>query len=112
MSSIVGFELEGSRRDCRSGIQTIVEILKEFQRRDYTFMSRFAPSVIGRNRRLVSEDPDEIYDNPNLQGKVYSLGNGWWLATNISTDTIKKSVILACKAANVEFGSQLKLVER
>ncbi len=112
VSSIVGFELEGSRRDCRSGIKTIGEILREFQRRDYTFMSRFAPSAIGRNRRLVAENPNEIYDNPNLQGKVFNLGNGWWLATNISTDTIKKSVILACKAANVEFGTQLTLIER
>ena len=110
-SRIVGFILDDTQRDCRSGIRTIAEILIEFQRRDHTFMSRFAPRTIGRNRRLVAQNPDDIYDNPDLQGEVRDLGNGWWLATDTSTNTIRQSIRLACEVAGVEFGSQLTLIE-
>ncbi len=111
-SKIVGFVLDGTRRDCRNGIRTIAEILVEFQKRDPTFMTRFAPRTIGRNRRLVAQKPEAIYDNANLQDEVLDLGNGWWLATNISTKTIRQSINLACGVANLRFGTQLTLIER
>ena len=111
-SKIIGFVLDGRQRICRSGVKTIAEILIEFQKRDHTFMTRFAPKTIGRNRRLASQNPDNIYDNPNLQGQVRDLGNGWWMATNIGTKTITQSIKLACEVAGVEFGTQLTLIER
>ena len=111
-NKIVGFVLDGNPRNCRSGVRTIAAILKELQERDHSFMSRFAPKTIGRNRRLVSLNPDDIYDNPNLQGKVLDLGNGWWMATNIGTITILQSIKLACEVAGIGYGTQLKLLER
>ena len=109
---ITGFVIDGHRRICGSGGKTIAEILIEFQKRGHTFMTRFAPKTIGRNRRLVAQNPDDIYDNPNLQGKVRDLENGWWMATNIGTKTIRQSIKLACEVAGVEFGTQLTLIER
>ena len=109
---ITGFVIDGHRRICGSGGKTIAEILIEFQKRGHTFMTRFAPKTIGRNRCLVAQNPDDIYDNPNLQGKVRDLENGWWMATNIGTKTIRQSIKLACEVAGVEFGTQLTLIER
>lgn len=109
---IVGFALDGRQRNCRSGSMTLTEILIEFQRRDPTFMDRFAPESIGRNRRLVSRNPDDIYDNPNQRGRIRDLHNGWWMATNISANTIVKSIRLACKVAGIGYGTDLVLLER
>ena len=111
-SKVIGFVLDGRQRNCRSGVKTIAEILMEFQKRDPTFMTRFAPESKGRNRRLVAQNPDDLYDNPSLRGETRDFGNGWWLATNISTKTIRQSIKLACGVAGVEFGTQLTLIER
>ena len=111
-SKVIGFVLDGRQRNCRSGVKTIAEILIEFQKRDHTFMTRFAPKTIGRNRRLVSQNPDDIYDNPNLQGQVRDLGNGWWMATNIGTKTITQSIKGACEVVGIGYGTQMVLLEQ
>ena len=111
-SKIIGFILDGRQRSCGSGVRTIEEILIEFHKRDHTFMERFAPKTATSNRRLVALNADDLYDNPGLKDEVRKLENGWWLARNISTKTIRQSVMLACEVAGVEFGTQLTLIER
>ena len=111
-SKIIGFVLDGEERICGSGVNTLAEILVGFQERDHTFMTRFAPETYGPKRRLVSQDRYDIYVNPNLQEEVRDLGNGWWMATNISTKTIKQSIGVACKVAGIGSGTELVLLER
>ena len=111
-SKIIGFVLDGRQRNCGSGVRTIEEILIEFHKRDHTFMDRFAPRTVTSRRCLVALNADDLYDNPGLKDEVRKLENGWWLARNISTKTIRQSTILACEVAGVKFGSQLTLIER
>ena len=111
-SKIVGFVLDGNQRNCGSGVRTIEEILVEFHKRDHTFMERFAPMTVTSNRRLVALNPDDLYNNPGLKDEVRKLENGWWLARNISTKTIRENIRLACEVSGVKFGSQLTLIER
>lgn len=111
-SKIVGFELDGTQHKCRDGISTIAEVLKEFQRRDYTFLGRLAPKTIGHRRRLVSQERDGIHSNPSQQGLVRDLENGWWMNTSLSSNAIEHHIKLACEVAGIGYGTQLKLLER
>ena len=111
-SKIIGFVLDGRQKDCGDGNKTLSEILKELQKRDHTFMARFAPKTIGRNRRLVSQDRNNIYAKESLQEMVRDLENGWWMGTNISTKVIRQSIETACEVAGVDFGTRLVLLER
>ena len=110
---IVGFVLDGQRVDTGIANRVLAELLKEFQRRDSEFMERFSARTIGRTRRLVATNRDDLYDVVHLR-EDYSLdlGNGWWLGTNISTGTVRKYINVACDVIGVHFGSQLTLIER
>ena len=109
---IIGFVLDGRQQDCGSGNKALSDILIEFQRRDHTFMARLAPRTIGRNRRLVAQNPNDIYENEDLKEMVRDLKNGWWMGTNISTGVIKGHIETACEVAGVAYGSELVLLER
>ena len=91
--------------------RTLAEVLKEFQRRDAGFMTRFAPQTAGRTRRLVAQNRDDLYEAEDLREYSLDLENGWWLGTNISTESARRNIELACKVAGVRFGTQLTLIE-
>ena len=109
---IIGFILDG--REVKTGIgnKTLAEVLKELQRRDPDFMMRFAPKTVGRTRRLVAENPDDLYKKAHLKDDhSLDLGNGWWLGINLSSSLIRKYIKIACEVAGVNFGRQLILIE-
>ena len=108
---IVGFVLEGKRREVRVANRTQAEVLKEFQRRDAGFMTRLAPRTVGRTRRLVAQNRDDLYEAEDLRKYSLDLENGWWLGTNISTKNVRENIELACQVAGVRFGTQLTLIE-
>lgn len=111
-SKIVGFVLDGKRMEIGVANRTLAEVLKEFQRRDAGFMARFAPQTAGRTRRLVAQNRDDLYEAEDLREYSLDLENGWWLGTNISTESARRNIELACKVAGVRFGTQLTLIER
>ena len=110
---IVGYILDGNRVEIGVGYLVLAEILKAFQLRDAGFMNQFAAKSIGRTRRLVAANPDDLYQKVHLRDK-YSLDleNGWWLGVNLSNISIRKYTNIACKIAGVNFGDQLRLIER
>ncbi|MDE2786872.1 MAG: hypothetical protein OXL37_09445 [Chloroflexota bacterium] len=110
---IVGFVLDGTQVDTRNGKQTLTALLKEFNRRDTGFMDRFSQRTIGRNRRLVARNRDDLYDKAHLRNDhSLDLENGWWLGTNLSTSYIRNHIETACQVMDIQFGSQLTLIER
>lgn len=111
-SKVVGFVLDGKRMEIGVANKTLAAILKEFQRRDAGFMTRLAPQTVGRTRRLVAQNRDDLYEAEDLREYSLDLENGWWLGTNISTESARRNIELACKVAGVRFGSQLTLIER
>ena len=109
---IVGFILDNKPMETGAANRTLAEVLKEFQRLDPGFMSRFEIETRSRRRRLVAENRDDLYNQPHLVTYSLDLENGWWLGTNISSDKVRGSIETACEVAGVKFGSQLKLIER
>lgn len=111
-SKIVGFVLDGKRMEVRVANRTLAEVLKEFQRRDAGFMARLAPQAVGRTRRLVAQNREDLYEAEDLRKSSFDLENGWWLGTNISTESVRRNIKRACQVAGVHFGTQLTLIER
>lgn len=110
---IIGFTLHGKPVETGAGNRTLAEILKELQRRDSGFMARFASKTVGRTRRLVAENPNDLYQKSHLKDDhSLNLENGWWLGINLSKTSIRNNVKVACEVAGVSFGKQLTLIER
>lgn len=112
-SKLVGFILDDERFETGSAKDTLAGILKKFQNHDPDFMERLAEKTVGRTRRLVARNRNDLYANPKFVEKSsLNLGNGWWLGHHLSTKDIQRQIETACEVARVEFGSQLKLIER
>ncbi len=112
-STVIGFEFDGKRYDTGTAYRTLAEVLKVFDRLDSGFMKRLAEKTVGRTRRLVAQNRNDLYSDAKLVEKSsVDLENGWWLGHHLSTKDIQKKIEIACKVVGVKFGSQLKLIKR
>lgn len=111
---IVGYILDGRKVDARSGSHALRSILMELDRRDASFLERFAAETRTSDRNLVARSRDDLYiATPHLKEQhSLLLDNGWWFGTNLSLPQIKGHIETACRLAGVQFGSQLTLIER
>ena len=106
-TKIVGFVFKKQSYRLGAANRTLAGILKEFQRNDPEFITRFAPRVRGRIRPLVDKTPDV-----HLAGFSFELENGWWMMSNLSTKNVREKTAIACEVAGVKFGSELKFIEQ
>ena len=109
---IVGYVLNGRENKIGIANKTLIEIVKEFGFWYPEFMERFAANTIGKTRRLVARNREDLYDRKNLIKESVDLKNGWWLGTNLDNGTIQRHIKTACKTAGVKFGSQLTLITK
>ena len=113
VNKIVGYELDGKTKTTKTAKQALVEIIKEFQRRDSDFLPRLAQKTVTRTSNLVSQNRNDLYTSSHRKSHYYStdLENGWWLGRTFSTDGVRKNIKIACEVAGIKFGSQIKLLE-
>lgn len=111
LQKLGGFVFDGKTVKAKTNIQVLIELVKTFHQRDPEFMKRFFSETVSKRRRLVAQNPDDLYDSESLKGKHrVNLENGWWLGTNISKKQVVRFVKTACKVAHVEFDVDLKLI--
>ena len=110
---IVGFEYGGAKFLAGSATVTLCQILSVFELQNPLFLDRFALRVATKSRNLVAKDRADLYDKSHLVQK-YSrkLAGDWWIGTNLNTVQVRRHIETACDVAGIEFGSQLKLIER
>ncbi len=112
-SKLVGFSLDKESFNTSSAKETLAEILKKLQDRDPGFMDRLAKETVGRKRRLVARDRNDLYDDPKfVKQSSLDLQNGWWLGHHLSTAQVQRYIKTACEVAGVKYGTQLTLIER
>ncbi|MDD9802280.1 MAG: hypothetical protein OXU53_06970 [Deltaproteobacteria bacterium] len=110
---IVGFNFEGESVKTGRNIWTLEAVLKMFQKRDADFMERFAPQTVGRTRRLVARNRNDLFDRDDLvSDNSVELEDGWWMGTYLSKGNVRDYIKTACQIAGVKFGSDLTLIER
>ena len=105
--------IQGSLLQATSAKGVMIKVLGEFQRRDPSFLERFAALPRhGRRRRYISRNKMELYPGRPDLCEEYSEQNfgGWWVGTNYSSSTIAKIIRTACEVAGFDFGSDVTLV--
>ncbi len=91
--------------------KVLAEVLKDFHRRNPEFMVRYASKTMGRTRRLVAQNREDLYNRSEYAHQSEDLGNGWWLQTHLSGAAMRNHIKTACQVAEVQFGIDLKLIE-
>lgn len=105
----LGFTLDGDVFPCRNATSILRTTMEEFQRRDPTFMERFAALPRhGRIRRYLSRSRDELFPGrPDLCAEYADeLPGGWYLNTHFSRHDIGQIVKMACEVVGVGYGSR------
>lgn len=110
-SNGLGFSIQNSVwKECKSGRQTYVELIKEFARRNPDFLERYAVAGKGRKRSWVSKDPDLLFPGrADLQAQaIEKLPNGWLLGLNISAEyEMPRRVEVACAVQGLVLGKDV-----
>jgi hypothetical protein len=91
----------------------MIKVLEEFQRRDPSFLDRFAAlPKHGRRRRYISRDKMELYPGRADLCEDYSEQHfgGWWVGTNYSRSTIANIIEMACEVVGLKFHQDVVLV--
>ena len=106
-------KIQGSLFQASSAKDVMVKVLGEFQRRDPSFLERFAALPRhGRRRRYVARNKMELYPGRPDLCEEYSEQHfgGWWVGTNYSCSTLAKIIGTACEVVGLRFGSDVTLV--
>ena len=112
-SKIIGYEFSGECLEIGTASGTLAAIIKRLHRMDPTFLPKFASQTASKRRKLVARNRDELYPfSPQLIDHSQELVDGWWLGTNLSSDQIRGRILKACEMSGVEYGRQLRLIER
>lgn len=99
----VGYSFRSGWRNCRSGIEVMRGLLCEIAQSDSTFCDRCYQDEEnrGRSRIYISPNRYEIYrrDQAFCEKHSVELIPGWFVATNLSHDSIDRIIRMACRIA-------------
>jgi hypothetical protein len=102
--SALGFSLDGARTVTRNARETLIRFFEEMNRRDSTFLERFAAlPKHGRSRRFLARSREELYPGRDDLARDYSheVAPGWWLGTNYGSIQIRKIIDMARDVAGL-----------
>ena len=111
-SKFGGYVLDGKSVEASNSIRTLHALLREFSNLNPQFLNSFAIATASQKRRLVATDKTKLYERQDLISKSLSLENGWWLGTNYGKEQIRNFIQVACREANIEYGTRLKIIEQ
>ena len=89
--------------------EAMVIVFKELERRKPGFWQRFYKDGRnhGKTRRIIAQDPRELYDHAHLEKFHKQLGGNWVIATNHSRSAKKNIIRIAADVAGLEFGRDI-----
>ncbi len=107
----VGFIFNGTFVSARSGRDVLTKVFQALADRDPSFLGRFVDlPEHGRTRRYVTRRREDLYPNtPGLWKESVEVQPGYWLGLNVSHSGSEGIIRMACKAAGVRFGEDLKV---
>ena len=110
---IVGYVLNGKEHRLKSANITLKAVLDDLQARDSGLLERFKRETDTEKRHLVDPERKKLYITaPWLIKHSRQLQNGWWLIQDkgVDVDRIIRHIKIACRLANIEYGSQLNIL--
>lgn len=108
----VGFVLQGDAFTARNAFDVLVNLLRQLDARDPTFLDRLAAlPKHGRTRRYVARTREELFpDRPDLVNEhARPLRSGWWVGSNLSRQSVERVIQVACEVADLKYGSDLRV---
>ncbi len=76
---------------------------------DRTFLQRLSLEETPA-RRIVATEPQNLYKaSPGLVTYAERLDEKWWIDLNLSSQQASSRLAIACKVANLKFGSDLRI---
>ena len=113
-SKIIGFVLDRRPTETGSAVRTMVELIKEFQSLDSSFIERFEAKTARPSgpKSLVATTKAGLHKKPRLRKYSAELRDGWWIGTNQSPDSVRKHIATACEVMGIDLGGRLTLIER
>lgn len=109
--SSFGFVLDGKEFSARSAHDVLVNILRQLDDRDPSFLERFAAlPQHGRTRRYVARTREDLFpDRPDLALEhARQLRPGWWVGSNLSRQGVERVIRMACEVAGFRYGVDLR----
>jgi len=108
----VGFVLQGEAFSAHSAHDVLVNLLRQLDARDPTFLDRLAAlPKHGRTRRYVGRTKEELFpDRPDLVTEhARPLRTGWWVGSNLSRQGVERVIRMACEVAGQNFGTDVRV---
>lgn len=104
--------VEGREFEYKNVKDAMVLVLSDLHRRDRNFLLRLSqhPECRGRKRLFIARSPEELYpatSRQNIRDMNESLPDGWFVATNNSTEQKRKFLKIASKVAGLTFGRDI-----
>jgi hypothetical protein len=97
----LGYSYRGGWRNCHSGKEVMLGLLREFAHANSSFCDRCYQDEDnrGRSRIYITRDRYEIYrkDQAFCEKHSVELVPGWFIATNLSDDAMDKIIRMACR---------------
>jgi hypothetical protein len=100
----------GERREARTAIDALVEILRTLSARQPDFIDRLAEIAPSRTRNHIARTPEEVYPaRPELSDLTTEFVPGWWLGTNIANRDKMTLLRKACEVAGITLGREIEI---
>jgi predicted type IV restriction endonuclease len=106
----IGFVFHGKEYRTNKGSKTLVQLFNLFSEEFPQFLENFYKldePTEKRKRRYLGKQKSDL--NPDGIYQANQLQSGWWLDTKYGINDMETIARLACKAAGIEFGTDLKI---
>jgi len=93
--------------------EAMISVLRHFAEFEREFPQRFQQAVrgLGRSRRYVGRNPQEIYPfKSKLWKETAEFAPGWYIGTNENNETKRKLLRCACEVIGVSYGVDVIIV--
>jgi hypothetical protein len=106
----ISYVIFGERREAKTAIDALIEILRALSARQPDFLERLAEIAPSRTRNHVAHTPEEVYPaRPELSELTTEIAPGWWLGTNIANRDKMTLLRKACEVAGVSIGREIEI---
>jgi len=112
IQSEIGFNIKGEWHPAKNARDVLYKVFNNIADRDPNFLIRFAGLPRhGKKRRYLAQNKEDLYPGrPDfVRDHSYEVRPGWWLGVNVSKNSIKKIINMACEVAQIKFDDELKI---
>ncbi|MBM6593089.1 hypothetical protein [Microvirga pudoricolor] len=100
----------GERREARTAIDALVEILRALSARQPDFVDRLSQIAPSRTRNHIARSPEQVYPaRPELSDLTTEFVPGWWLGTNIANRDKLTLLRKACEVTGITLGRDIEI---